>query len=86
MAKVAILTGYGINADNELKEAFLRAGAENAERIHINDMIEKPEILDDYQILGFPGGFSFGDHLGSGLVMAHLFKQNLKGVLDKFIA
>ena len=86
MAKVAILTGYGINADNELKEAFLRAGAECADRIHINDMIEKPEILDSYQILGFPGGFSFGDHLGSGLVMAHLFKQNLKGVLDKFIA
>ena len=86
MAKVAILTGYGINADNELKEAFLRAGAKQADRIHINDMIEKPEILDGYQILGFPGGFSFGDHLGSGLVMAHLFKQNLKGVLDKFIA
>lgn len=86
MAKVAILTGYGINADNELKEAFLRSGAEQADRIHINDMIEKPEVLDSYQILGFPGGFSFGDHLGSGLVMAHLFKQNLKAALDKFIA
>lgn len=86
MAKVAILTGYGINADNELKQAFIAAGAEKAVRIHINDMIEKPEILDEYHILGFPGGFSFGDHLGSGLVMAHLFKQNLKDVLDKFIA
>lgn len=86
MAKVAIITGYGINADNELKEAFLRAGAEKADRIHINDMTERPEILDEYHILGFPGGFSFGDHLGSGMVMAHLFKKNLKKALDKFVA
>lgn len=86
MAKVAIITGYGINADNELRQAFLAAGAEKAKRIHLNDLIEKPEILKKYHILGFPGGFSFGDHLGSGLVMAHLFKQNLKEVLDDFIA
>ena len=72
MAKVAILTGYGINADNELKEAFLRAGAKQADRIHINDMIEKPEILDGYQILGFPGGF---------LICVKFFETSRKGGL-----
>lgn len=79
-----IITGYGINADYELKEAFELAGSD-AERIHINDIIEAPQLLARYHILAFPGGFSFGDHLGSGKVFANLFKRNLKEELDKFV-
>ncbi len=79
-----IVTGYGINADYELKEAFKLSGSK-AERIHINDIIEKPQLLDEYHILAFPGGFSFGDHLGSGKVFSNLFKRNLKEQLGKFI-
>ena len=75
--KVCVLTGYGINADNELTAAFNMAGAE-AEKVHINDFIENPALLRRYQIAGFAGGFSFGDHLGSGLVYAELVKKNLK--------
>jgi len=82
--KAAVITGYGINADNELVQAFKMAGAE-ASKIHINDIIENPDILHEYHIAGFAGGFSFGDHLGSGLVYANLFKKNLQGTLDKFI-
>lgn len=84
-AKVCVITGYGINADNELVTAFDEAGAE-AKRIQITDLIENPEILSEYQILAFPGGFSFGDHIGSGLVFAHLFKQHLKTALTDFVA
>ena len=84
IVKTAVITGYGINADNELKQAFILAGSE-AEKIHIKDIIEKPEVLREYHILAFPGGFSFGDHLGSGLVFAHLFKNHLKDELDRFI-
>lgn len=83
--KVCILTGYGINADNELTAAFNMAGAE-AEKIHINDFIENPALLRRYQIAGFAGGFSFGDHLGSGLVYAELVKKNLKEETDRFVA
>ena len=72
--KTAVITGYGINADNELKQAFILSGSE-VEKIHIKDLIEDPAMLHNYHILGFPGGFSFGDHLGSGLVFAHLFKD-----------
>ena len=82
--RTGIITGYGINADAELKEAFSLAGAE-AVSLHIHDIIENPGRLKDVHILGFPGGFSFGDHLGSGLVFAHLCKQHLKGALDRFI-
>lgn len=83
--KVCVLTGYGINADNELVTAFNKVGAE-AEKVHINDFIENPALLRNYSIAGFAGGFSFGDHLGSGLVYAELFKKNLKEELDRFIA
>lgn len=81
----AVITGYGINADRELEKAFELAGSK-AERIHINDIIANPQSLGKYHILAFPGGFSFGDHLGSGLVFAHLFRKNLKPHLDKFIS
>ncbi len=84
MIKVCIITGYGINADMELSAAFEISGS-YASRIHIRDIIEKPGILHDYDILAFPGGFSFGDHLGSGKVFANLFKRNLKSGLDLFI-
>lgn len=81
--KVAVISGYGINADNELVNAFNMVGA-NATKIHINDLIENPNILHQYHIAGFAGGFSFGDHLGSGLVYANLFKKSLKNALNKF--
>ncbi len=79
-----IVTGYGINADLELEEAFRRAGSDPS-RIHINDLIENPGQLEGFQIMAFPGGFSFGDHLGSGKVFATIFKKNLKERLEIFI-
>jgi phosphoribosylformylglycinamidine synthase subunit PurQ / glutaminase len=84
MIRTCIITGYGINADAELAEAFERAGSK-AERVHINDITESPQVLDSYQILGFPGGFSFGDHIGSGKVFGNLFKKRLKDRLDSFV-
>ncbi|MEW5816204.1 MAG: phosphoribosylformylglycinamidine synthase subunit PurQ [Spirochaetota bacterium] len=84
MVQTAIITGYGINADYELAQAFILAGAK-ADRIHIQELIEHPAILEGYHILAFPGGFSFGDHIGSGLVFAHLVKKYLKNQLDLFI-
>ena len=67
--KFLILTGDGINCANETSWAFELAGGE-ADIIHINDLLAKPEMLFDYQGMAFPGGFSFGDDLGSGQVMA----------------
>ena len=55
MVKTCIITGFGINADLELQTAFELAGSE-AERIHINDLIRKPEIISTFHIIGFPGG------------------------------
>ncbi len=82
--RAAVITGYGINADRELAEAFRLAGAE-AKLIHISDLLESPEFLQEFRILAFPGGFSFGDHLGSGLVFAHMCKNRLRPALERFI-
>jgi len=80
-----IISGYGINAGEELGAAFNKAGAE-VEFIHIHDLLENPAILLGYSILGFPGGFSFGDHLGSGKVLSHLLKKNLGESLNQYLA
>lgn len=82
---VIILTGFGINSDYESQYAFELAGAENVKRVHMNDLIDGKEKLDDYEILMFPGGFSFGDDLGSGRVLANKFRYNLREDLLKFI-
>ena len=84
MVKVCIIKGFGINADMELLAAFKAAGAQ-ALRVHISDIIEKPNVIDNYDILAFPGGFSFGDHLGSGKVFANLCRMNLQPQLKNFI-
>jgi phosphoribosylformylglycinamidine synthase len=85
VAATCVITGFGINADDELRTAFELAGS-RADKVHINDLIRSPQSLERYQILAFPGGFSFGDHLGSGKVFAGLFKRSLQGALEEFVA
>lgn len=82
--KVLILYGYGINCDNETQYGFELAGAD-AEKVHINELINKEKKLKDYQILALPGGFSFGDDISAGRVLANKFKYNLQKELDNFI-
>ncbi len=80
--KVLVLIGYGINCDEETKFAFEKAGAK-ADLIHINDLIETPKKIDHYQIIAFPGGFSYGDDTGSGNALAWKIKNNLG--IERFI-
>ena len=62
--KALILRAPGTNCDVETAFAFEMVGVQ-AERIHINQIIETPATLADYQILCFPGGFSFGDDIAA---------------------
>ncbi len=82
--KVLVLSGYGINCERETKFAFEHVGAE-AEIIHINDLISKEKNLEDFHILAFPGGFSYGDDTGSGNALANKIRLNLWEELKKFI-
>ncbi len=71
--KSLIITGYGINCEEELAAAYNLAGAES-QIVHLNDIFLERFSIDDFDILNFPGGFSFGDDLGSGKVLANKMK------------
>jgi phosphoribosylformylglycinamidine synthase len=64
-----IVTGFGINCEEEFAAAYRLAGAE-ATIVHLNQVLHGQVSIHDYDILNFPGGFSFGDDLGSGVVLA----------------
>lgn len=82
--KALVLVAPGINCDRETALAFEQAGAA-ADRVHINDIIAEPGRLNRYQILAFAGGFSFGDDIASGQVLAAKLKHRLVEPLDEFI-
>lgn len=82
--KVLVLVGYGINCDYETQYAFEQVGAK-ADRIHINELIDKTYNMEDYQILFVPGGFSYGDELGAGKVLANKLTLNLEEQVLRFI-
>jgi phosphoribosylformylglycinamidine synthase len=81
---VCILSGYGINCETESAHAFETVGA-ITDIVHVNDLIDGKNKLSDYQILMFPGGFSYGDDTGSGNAFAHKLKNNLWDDLLQFI-
>ena len=83
--KVIIMSGYGLNCEEETKFAFESAGGE-ADIVHINDLIAKPKQLAEYDILAFPGGFSYGDDTGSGKAYANKFKNHLAQELIEFLS
>lgn len=64
-----IMAGDGINCERETAAAFNLAGAET-KILHITDIAANPKVLETAEGLALPGGFSFGDELGSGQILA----------------
>lgn len=81
--KAWILTGDGINCEIETAEACREAGFEAA-IFHLSELIAKPRELAKCSLLVIPGGFSFGDELGSGRVLALKLKYQLGWDLPEF--
>ncbi len=86
--KAIVLTGFGINCEEEVAAAFRLAGA-NAEIVHLNDVFAGVKNIHDYDIAAFPGGFSFGDDIASGKVLANKIKykklKNGTTLLDELL-
>ena len=74
--RVLVLRAPGINCDEETVYAWQLAGA-RAERLHVRRLIEKPERLDAYQVLTVPGGFSYGDDIAGGKILAGQLEHHL---------
>ncbi|MCK4248648.1 MAG: phosphoribosylformylglycinamidine synthase I [Candidatus Omnitrophica bacterium] len=82
--KVLVLRTAGTNCDQETAHAFSLVGA-NADLVHINRLKEKEVKLNDYHILALPGGFTYGDDVASGKVLANELRYGLGEELDQFI-
>ena len=87
--KAMVLTGYGLNCDNETDFSLHLAGADSR-RMHINQLISNAQgtsamPLEDYQILVFGGGFSWADDHGAGVLMASKMKRHLGEQLKAFV-
>jgi len=73
IVKSLVITGFGINCEEETAAAYRLAGAE-ATIVHLNDILLKSFSIHDFDILNIPGGFSFGDDISSGKVLANKIK------------
>jgi len=82
--KAIVLRAAGINCDLETKHALELAGAQ-AQRVHINRIIEDKKALDEFQIIVFPGGFSYGDDVAAGKILANQIIHHLYEPIQKFI-
>ncbi len=82
--KALVLYGYGINCEHESKNAIEKSGG-RADILHLNKVLDNPRLLEEYNMLFIPGGFSFGDDLGSGKVFANKMKFKLRDELEEFV-
>ena len=82
--KALVLRAAGINCDLETEYALELAGAQ-AKRVHINRIIENTSMFDAYQIMVFPGGFSYGDDVAAGKILANQIVHHLFDAVKRFI-
>jgi phosphoribosylformylglycinamidine synthase len=82
--RVCVLRTDGINCDEETFYAFEKAGAA-CSMVHVNQLRSGEEKLSLYQILALPGGFSYGDDVHSGKILAVELTSFLKDQLSAFV-
>ncbi len=71
-----VITAAGINCDLELAHAFKLAGAD-VETLHLNQLVTEPTLMDRFDLIGLPGGFSFGDAVAAGRIAAAIMRKSL---------
>ena len=83
MPNVLILRAPGTNCDQETAFAFERAGAAT-ELLHVNRLLENPSLFEQFQILCIPGGFSYGDDVAAGRILANQMEHHLAEEMARF--
>ncbi|MBT3377095.1 MAG: phosphoribosylformylglycinamidine synthase subunit PurQ [Lentisphaerae bacterium] len=82
--RALVITGLGLNCEKETSCALRMAGAV-PEQVHLSDILAGERSLDEFQILAFIGGFSFGDHIGAGTIFANRLKYQLREQLLDYV-
>ena len=83
--RVCVLRAPGTNCDVETAHAFSSCGA-NTDRVHLFRVLESPGLLDDYQVLCIPGGFSYGDDIGAGVIFSSQLRGQLSETIGRFLS
>lgn len=79
-----VLRTAGTNCDRETAHALELAGFQ-PQRLHVFRLMENPAQLDDAQFLVVPGGFSYGDDVAAGKILANQMLHRLAGPLTRFV-
>ena len=81
--RVLIVRAPGTNCDKETEFAFEQAGGAPVP-VHINRLLENPNLPLEFEILCIPGGFSYGDDIAAGRILANQIRHHLAEALGEF--
>lgn len=82
--RVCIIRVGGTNCDAETKRSFENLGV-RASIHHMNEISRKREVLFEYHVLVFPGGFSYGDHVRAGAILAKIIMARIGAEIKAFV-
>lgn len=81
--RVLVVRAPGTNCDQETAFAFEQAGGD-AKVVHINQLLSERELVNQFQVLCIPGGFSYGDDLAAGRILGNQIRHHLSDFLFQF--
>lgn len=76
MPNALVIRAPGTNCDQEMCRAFQLAGA-TPQLLHLDALVKDPAQFERFQLIGFPGGFSYGDDIASGRIFAMRCREKL---------
>lgn len=82
--KALVLRTAGTNCDGETLHALQACGA-RASSLHLNEILKEPRVLETFSILVVPGGFSYGDDIAAGKILANEMKAKLGPEIRNFV-
>jgi phosphoribosylformylglycinamidine synthase len=82
--RTLVLRAPGTNCDVETVFAFEQAGSA-VDSAHVNELVRGEKSLSHYQILVIPGGFTYGDDVSAGKILANELRLKLGGDVQRFI-
>ena len=82
--RTLVLRAPGTNCDVETVFAFEQAGSA-VDSAHVNELVRGDKLISDYQILVIPGGFTYGDDVSAGRILANELRLKLGGDVQRFI-
>ena len=82
--RTLILRAPGTNCDQETAFAFEQAGS-SVDLAHVNELVRREKRIADYQILVVPGGFTYGDDISAGRILANELRLKLGEDIKRFV-